>query len=227
MLIVIPQVLDASLVTAFRTQLSEAAWTDGRETAGNLSHRVKQNLQLPAQDPTSIALGQQLVRLLSLHPLFLSAALPNLIYPPLFNCYREGGHYGTHVDGSIMPLPDGRLLRSDLSATLFLREPDEYEGGELTIETAFGAQAVKLAAGDMVLYPSTSLHNVSPVTQGERVCAFFWVQSLVADTQQRTLLFDLDQSIQLLRSTARDEQMQAIVQLTGVYHNLLRQLAVT
>jgi PKHD-type hydroxylase len=126
-----------------------------------------------------------------------------------------------------MPLPDGRLLRSDLSATLFLREPDEYEGGELTIETPFGAQAVKLAAGDMVLYPSTSLHNVSPVTQGERVCAFFWVQSLVADTQQRTLLFDLDQSIQLLRSTARDEQMAAIVQLTGVYHNLLRQLAVT
>lgn len=227
MLIVIPQILDADLVTAFRKKLSEATWVDGRETAGNLSHRVKQNLQLPAQDPTGVALGQQLVRLLSVHPVFLSAALPNLIYPPLFNCYREGGHYGTHVDGSIMPLPDGRLLRSDLSATLFLREPDEYEGGELTIETAFGAQAVKLAAGDMVLYPSNSLHKVTPVTQGERVCAFFWIQSLVAETQQRSLLFDLDQSIQSLRSTAHNEQMATIVQLTGVYHNLIRTWAQT
>ncbi len=225
MLIVIPQILDATTLADFRQRLYAASWTDGCETAGNLSHQVKQNRQLPAQHPEGIVLGQQLVRLLSKHPLFLSAALPNRIYPPLFNRYRDGEHYGIHVDGSIMPLPDGQLLRSDLSATVFLCEPEDYDGGELTIETAFGAQAVKLPAGDMVLYPSSSLHQVTPVTRGERLCSFFWMQSMVTDAHQRSTLFDLDQSIQVLRSTATNEQADSIVQLTGVYHNLLRQWA--
>jgi PKHD-type hydroxylase len=225
MLIVIPHVLDADTLAVFRQRLSGTSWVDGRETAGNLSAQVKQNRQLSAQDPVGIELGNQIVRLLSAHPLFLSAALPNLIHPPLFNRYSDGGHYGMHVDGSIMPLPDGRLLRSDLSATLFLSEPDDYDGGELTIETAFGAQAVKLEAGDMVLYPSSSLHQVTPVTSGERLCSFFWIQSMVADAHKRSMLFDLDQSIQSLRSHATPVHSDAIGQLTGVYHNLLRQWA--
>lgn len=225
MLIVIPNILDAATLAEFRNTLSAASWVDGRETAGNLSHAVKQNEQLSRQDPAGLALGNRLLRLLGQHPLFLSAALPNLIYPPLFNRYQHNGHYGVHVDGSIMPLPDGRLLRSDLSATVFLSDPDDYDGGELTIETTFGAQAVKLPAGDMVLYPSSSLHEVTPVTRGQRVCSFFWIQSLVADAQQRSLLFDMDQAIQALRAPGAGTNPQTIQQLTGVYHNLMRLFA--
>lgn len=225
MLIVIPQVLDAATVAHFRQRLLAAPWTDGRATAGNLSHQVKQNRQLPMQHPEGVALGNQLVRILSQHPLFLSAALPNRIHPPLFNRYSGGEHYGTHVDGSIMPLPDGTLLRSDVSATVFLCEPSDYDGGELTIETAFGAQTVKLPAGDMVIYPSSSLHQVTPVTRGERLCSFFWIQSMVADIHQRSMLFDMDQAIQALRSTATPTQSDTVGQLAGVYHNLLRQWA--
>lgn len=225
MLIVIPNILDKKTLAVFREQLQTAQWVDGQQTAGTLSGRVKRNRQLPETAPVAIALGNMLLGLLGRHPLFLSAALPQRIYPPKFNRYGQGECYGTHVDSAIMPLPDGQLLRSDLSATLFLSEPDDYDGGELTIETAFGAQAVKLAAGDMVLYPSSSLHQVTPVTRGERVCSFFWIQSMVQDEIQRSLLFELDQSIQSLTASATSQQDAPILRLTSVYHNLLRSCA--
>jgi len=157
-------------------------------------------------------------------PEFISAALPKRIYPSKFNCYRNGGHYGLHVDSSIMTLPDGESLRTDISATLFLCDPDDYDGGELVVESQYGIQEVKLSAGDMILYPSTSLHEVRPVTRGERVCAFFWVQSMVRESQHRELLFDLDQSIQQL-TKERGTDCPEVRRLTGIYHNLIRSWA--
>lgn len=225
MLITIPSVLDKATVASFRQQLDAATWIDGRDSAGSLSAKVKNNHQLSEQSEVARKLGNHLLTILGHHPLFFSAALPDRIYPPRFNRHGPGEYYGTHVDGSIMAMADGRLLRSDLSATVFLSEPDEYEGGALTIETAFGAQPVKLAAGDMVLYPSSSLHQVAPVTKGLRCCSFFWIQSMVADEAERTLLFDLDQTIQQLTSTASASQQAQLVQLSGVYHNLLRRWA--
>lgn len=222
MLITIPAVLDKATVATFRQQLGAAEWIDGRDSAGSLSTKVKHNRQLPEQSDVARKLGNHLLGVLGRHSLFFSAALPDRIYPPRFNRHETGEYYGTHVDGSIMAMADGRLLRSDLSATVFLSEPDEYDGGELTIETAFGAQPVKLAAGDMVLYPSSSLHQVAPVTKGVRHCAFFWIQSMVANEAERTLLFDLDQNIQQLTATASELQQAQLVQLSGVYHNLLR-----
>ncbi len=225
MLTLIEQVLSADEVRQFRTHLEGAQWVDGRVTAGTRSASVKQNLQLDEDSDLAIQLGNHILKKLGHHPLFLSAALPEKIYPPKFNCYRDGGRYGAHVDAAVMPLRATRSsLRSDLSATLFLTEPDEYEGGQLTIETEFGAQQVKLAAGDMVLYPSSSLHRVEPVTRGARVCSFFWIQSMVRDEGERTLLFDLDQSIQAL-SVGRPADDDEILRLTGVYHNLLRRWA--
>ena len=224
MLTIIENVLDAATVRRFRDALDRADWEDGLRSAGSLAAVVKQNRQLPEDSATARELGSHLLRVLGSHPLFLSAALPDRIYPPRFNRYSDGGHYGTHVDSAVMTFgPQRQALRSDLSATLFLCDPDEYDGGELTIETPFGAQAVKLAAGDMVLYPSSSLHRVTPVTRGARVCAFFWIQSMVRDDGERTLLFDLDQSIQAL--TAANAAPEALLQLTGIYHNLLRRWA--
>lgn len=226
MLLVIEQLLAKTEVADFRGQLDSANWRDGRDSAGSLSAQVKSNQQLAEQDPLAISLGNRILQRLGNHPLFLSAALPARIYPPKFNRYAGGGHYGVHVDSAVMAISGTPLmLRSDLSATLFLSEPDDYDGGELTIETRFGAQAVKLAAGDLVLYPSTSLHQVTPVSRGARVSAFFWIQSMVADQGQRELLFDLDQSIQGLRASHHSDQQPQILQLTGVYHNLLRRWA--
>lgn len=226
MLLVIENVLSKAEVNAFRQQLDSAGWIDGQDTAGSLSRQVKQNQQMPEQSELAVSLGNHILRVLGQHPMFISAALPNKIYPPKFNRYAGGGHYGTHVDGAVMQIRhDQSLLRSDLSATLFLTEPDEYEGGELTIETHFGAQQVKLPAGDMVLYPSSSLHRVEPVTRGHRTSSFFWIQSLVADEAERALLFDLDQTIQALSSDQIPQQSEKILQLTGIYHNLLRRWA--
>lgn len=225
MLTVIESVLDASEVRAFRERLASARWIDGAQTAGTRSVAVKQNVQLDRADPLAVELGQQILRRLGHNALFVSAALAETIWPPVFNCYAHGGHYGTHVDSALMRHPEmGRTIRSDLSATLFLSDPEDYDGGELVIEGQFGGQAVKLAAGDMVLYPSSSLHRVMPVTRGERVCAIMWMQSAVADTLARAMLFDLDQSIQAL-SAGRAKDDADIDRLIHVYHNLLRRWA--
>ena len=225
MLIPIPGVLDAQTVTQFRTQLDAAEWQDGKLTAGGQAVQVKANLQLKDGE-VSTRLGNSIIRALTDHAGFMSAALPKAIFPPRFNCYQNGGHYGLHVDNAIMHLPDGAVMRTDLSATLFLSNPDDYEGGELTIDTQYGVQQVKLNAGDMILYPSTSLHEVKPVTEGARVCSFFWIESLVRDSFQRELLFDLDQSIQQL-TVDRGADDGEVRRLSAVYHNLVRNLALT
>lgn len=225
MLIVIDNVLDGAEVALFRERLAAANWIDGAPTAGSRSVAVKQNLQLDRRNPDAIDLGNRILKKLGHHPLFVSASLAEKIWPPVFNCYQDGGHYGIHSDAALMRLPEaGLTIRSDLSATLFLSDPDEYAGGELLVEEQFGAQAVKLAAGDMVLYPSSSLHQVTPVTRGQRICAITWMQSAVADTAARSLLFDLDQSIQAL-TPDRPKDDPDIDRLIHVYHNLLRRWA--
>ena len=225
MLITIDKVLDDASVRRFRELLHTADWIDGRITAGSLATTVKHNQQLEIDSDLGVSLGNHLLRVLGNHPLFLSAALPEKIVPPRFNRYADGGSFGTHVDAAIMRVERANLtLRSDLSATLFLCDPDEYDGGELLIETTFGAQPVKLPAGSLVLYPSSSLHQVTPVTRGTRTCAFFWVQSLVRDDGERALLFDLDQNLQQLRAQLPADD-QRLLALHGVYHNLLRRWA--
>ena len=225
MLIVIEQVLDKAQLATFRARLATAGWQDGADTAGTRSVAVKQNLQLPRHDPAARELGETILRALGHHPAFVSASLAEKIWPPVFNCYKDGGHYGTHSDAALMRLPEaGLTLRSDLSATLFLSEPEEYDGGELLAETPLGAQAVKLAAGDMVLYPSSSLHQVTPVTRGERICAITWIQSAVADPSARALLYDLDCSIRAL-TPGRAKDDPDIDRLIHVYHNLVRRWA--
>jgi PKHD-type hydroxylase len=227
MLTIIDNVLSKEEVRQFRQHLDGADWQDGARSAGTLAQHVKANQQLDEDAAVAVSLGDHILRTLGSHPTFISAALPRKIYPPRFNRYAGGGTYGLHVDSAVMPVPGTRdSLRSDLAATLFLAEPEDYEGGELEIETAFGAQAVKLAAGDMVLYPASSLHRVAPVTQGSRVASFFWIESMVGDEGKRSLLFDLDQSIQSLAAVldARDPKL---LRLTGVYHNLLRRWART
>lgn len=226
MLLAIDQVLTPDEVRHFRTHLDRAEWQDGAATAGSAARQVKHNQQIGAQDAVGLQLAEHLLRRLGETPQFVSAALPRRIYPPKFNRYAGGGQYGAHVDAAIMQLQGGQSLRTDLSATLFLSEPDEYEGGELEIEDAYGVQSAKLPAGDMLLYPATSLHRVTPVTAGARVAAFFWVESLVEDDRSRTLLYDLDQSIQELSATlcAQDPR---VLKLMGIYHNLVRRWAVT
>lgn len=227
MLITIDNVLDKDEVRRFREHLDQAAWRDGGRSAGTLARHAKGNLEIDEDSEVAIALGNHIVRILGNHPAFISAALPRKIYPPRFNRYTGGGHYGLHVDSAVMAIPGTRdSLRTDLSCTLFLAEPDEYEGGELEIETAFGAQCVKLGAGDMVLYPSSSLHRVTPVTQGARVASFFWIESMVRDETERGLLYDLDQGIQQL-TPALEPNDPRLLKLTGVYHNLLRRYACT
>lgn len=225
MLTVIERVLEPDEVAAFRERLDGASWIDGAQTAGSRSVAVKQNLQLDRGDPLAVELGNTILRKLGHNPLFVSASLAETIFPPVFNLYQNGGHYGTHVDSALMRMPElNRTIRSDLSATIFLSEPDSYDGGELVIEDVYGGQAVKLAAGDMVLYPSSSLHQVTPVTRGQRTAAILWLQSAVADTQARSMLFDLDQSIQSL-SADRAKDDPDIDRLIHVYHNLLRRWA--
>ena len=225
MLIVIPKVLGVAELNAFRNELQTADWVDGKATAGAQSGAVKFNRQLPESSETCIRLGNYLLKKLGQHPLFLSAALPKTIHPPLFNRYEGGEHFGTHVDNAIRPVAGTpHIIRTDLSATLFLHGPENYEGGELVIESQFGAQEVKLEAGDMVLYSASSLHHVLPVTKGQRLCSFFWLQSMVREESQRSVLFDLDQSIQALGSDLGQTHVE-VLRLSNVYHNLLRKWA--
>ncbi|TCS36075.1 PKHD-type hydroxylase [Paucimonas lemoignei] len=227
MLMTIEQVLSKDEVRQFRDRLAQADWQDGAKTAGTLAVSAKQNQQLDDNAPLTAELGNVILRKLGANPLFISAALPRTIYPPKFNRYAHGGNYGVHVDSAVMQIPCSHLsMRTDLSATLFLSEPEEYAGGELEIETAFGVQAVKLEAGDMVLYPSSSLHRVTPVTEGARVASFFWIESLVGDDAERTMLFDLDQAIQKLTPSMQAGDANLLA-LTGIYHNLLRRWAKT
>lgn len=225
MLTVIENLLAPGEVAAMLARLEGADWQDGAASAGTRSVAVKQNLQTRRDDPVGQELGAEILRKLGKHPEFVSATLAERIWPPVFNCYQDGGHYGTHSDAALMRLPEANMtLRSDLSATLFLSDPASYDGGELVIEEQFGAQAVKLAAGDMVIYPSSSLHQVAPVTRGKRICAITWIQSSVADTAARALLYDLDRSIRgLTPGRAKDDP--DVDRLIHIYHNLLRRWA--
>ena len=221
MLIQISKVLDANALTAIRHELQKAQWQDGRGSAGYLARNVKNNQQLPDHDPVGRRCGEIILQALQNHPLFTAAALPAKILPPLFNRYEGAQTYGRHVDGAVRPFAGTPLrVRTDLSATLFLSDPASYDGGELIIEDTYGPREVKLAAGDMVLYPGTSVHQVAPVTRGTRLASFFWIQSMVREDYKRAILFDLDNSIQKI-ATEMPEQ-GALVDLAGVYHNLLR-----
>ncbi|WP_404362042.1 Fe2+-dependent dioxygenase [Corallococcus coralloides] len=224
MMVHIPQVLTPEQVAHCRAVFDKAAWEDGRTTAGRQSAQVKKNLQLPEGSPAARELGDLVLAGLEKSPLFISAVLPQRVFPPLFNRYEQGMDFGSHVDNAIRPiLGTNQRLRTDVSATLFLSEPDSYDGGELVVEDTYGNHSAKLPAGDLVVYPSTSLHHVTPVTRGVRLASFFWVQSMIRDAGKRALLFDMDTSImQLTREVPRSP---ALVMLTGVYHNLLRQWA--
>ena len=224
MLLHVPRVLSAAHVAEVRRLLDETNWIDGRVTAGYQSARAKDNMQVPEDHPVARQVGDLIVRELQANALFMSAALPLKIFPPLFNRYSGGQSFGLHVDNAIRQVRGtGHRVRTDLSATLFLAEPDEYDGGELVVEDTYGQHRVKLPAGHLVLYPATSLHLVEPVTRGARIASFFWIQSMIRDDGQRTLLFDLDGAIQRLNEDAPDHP--AGVQLTGIYHNLLRRWA--
>lgn len=226
MLLHIPGVLSPEETRDCRAILEAADWIDGAVTAGFQSVKAKSNEQIPEGHPAAVEVGRRILSALERNPLFISAALPLKIFPPLFNRYSDGGHFGTHVDNAIRQVTGGTMrVRTDLSATLFFADPGEYDGGELTVEDTYGEHMVKLPAGDMVLYPSTSLHRVSAVTRGTRLCSFFWMQSMIRDDGRRTLMFDLDTAIQRLTPAAPDDP--GIVQLTGVYHNLLRMWADT
>jgi len=226
MLIQVPQVLTQEQVADCRLILEAAEWVDGRVTAGYQSARTKNNVQLPECHPAAQKVGAVILAALEQNALFLSAALPLRVFPPLFNRYSGGQSFGTHVDNAIRQSREtGMRMRTDLSATLFFAGPEEYEGGELVVEDSYGVQSIKLPAGDMVLYPATSLHHVRPVTIGARLCSFFWIQSMVRDDSERTLLFDLDVAIQRVSEESPDHP--AAVPLTGVYHNLLRRWADT
>lgn len=226
MLLHIPAVLNVEQVARMRAALERADWTDGRETVGTQGARVKRNQQLPDASPLRRQLGDELQDALARHPLYHAAALPLRMLPPRFNRYAEGGQYGFHVDGAVMALADeAGQLRSDIACTLFLNEPQAYDGGELIVSDTYGEHEVKLPAGDLIVYPSSSLHRVAPVTRGARMAAFFWVQSLIRDDGKRRLLFELDTSIQAMIRSGADAA--ALLQLTGVYHNLLRRWAET
>lgn len=222
MLITIDALLSPDEAAHALELLARAPWVDGARTAGGVARAAKRNEQVDPTWPDAAGLVEQIVARVQSHPRLISAALPRLIHPPRFNRYRDGGEYGTHVDAALMyPSAGASSMRTDLSATLFLAHPSDYDGGVLEIETAFGVQEVKLPAGDLVLYPSSSLHRVTPVTRGERVAAFLWVESLVRDGTLRELLFDLDSSIQALTAELGPAHAQ-VLRLSGVYHNLLR-----
>ena len=224
MMLHIPGILSVEEAAEYRRSLREANWVDGRGTAGHLSAPVKQNLQLHWQDPVAVRLGGLISAKLDRHPLFLSAALPRDVLPPLFNRYEGGGHYGPHIDGAIRPI-DGaaKRIRTDLSMTLMLSDAADYDGGALEIMDLAGGRSIILPAGDAILYPASSVHCVTPVTRGVRLAAFTWIQSLVRDNGERDLLFEIDTAIQ--RLPAGDETATARLQLTNVYHNLLRRWA--
>jgi len=227
MLVCIPDVLDAAQIVSLRERLERANdWVDGRVTAGYQGAPVKFNEQIDERSQTALDCQRIVISALERNPLFISAVLPNTIYPPMFNRYGVGSKFGPHVDGSVRLHPyDGRKIRTDVSATLFLTNPDDYDGGELTVEDTYGLHKVKLKAGHMVVYPATSLHHVTPITRGLRTSCFFWVQSLVRDDGQRALLFEMDNAIQRLNETNADETARRT--LVGCYHNLVREWSET
>ena len=222
MLICVPDLLSKAEVADFRAAMDAADWEDGRSTAGAQSAKVKTNEQLPPNSDIARQLGEAVIRALVANPLFVSAAIPKQIFPPLFNRYGVGQHFGVHVDNAVRgDHLSGARIRTDLSVTLFLSEPEEYDGGELIVEDYYGSHRVKLPAGHLVLYPATSLHAVTEVTRGMRVASFFWLQSMVRDGHARSLIFDLDTAIQgLVQRVGRDDP--ELVKLTGIYHNLIR-----
>jgi PKHD-type hydroxylase len=225
MLIPIPDLLDAAGVAAIRDLIDAADWIDGNITSGHQSALAKHNLQLPEDSLAAKRAGQMILDALGQSPLFIAAALPLRIFPPLFNSYAGGQSFGVHVDNAVrIQAGTGFRVRSDLSVTVFLEPPEAYEGGELTIETQFGVQQVKLPAGHAVLYPSSSLHRVEPVTSGRRVASFFWLQSMIRDDAARQMLFDLDRSVQGIAAQLGQDHVE-VIRLTGVYHNLLRRWA--
>lgn len=222
MLICVPGVLAKEDVAEFRRVMAESEWEDGRSTAGSQSKLVKQNTQLPPAGPLARRLGEHVIKALTASPLFMSAAIPKQIFPPLFNRYGVNDGFGTHVDNAVRgDHHTGIRIRTDLSVTLFLSEPDEYDGGELVVEDLYGSHEVKLPAGDLVLYPATSLHMVTPITRGVRIGSFFWLQSMVRDAHARSLIFDLDNTIQSLSERVGTSDAD-VVRLTGIYHNLIR-----
>jgi PKHD-type hydroxylase len=224
MIVQVPNVLSSEQVARCREVMNRASWIDGRITAGYQSAQVKDNRQLPENDPEARELGDMIITALERSPLFITAALPLRVFPPIFNRYEGGQSFGAHLDNSIRQIPGTPLrVRTDISATLFLSRPEDYDGGELVIDDVYGAHAVKLPAGDMVVYPASSLHHVSPVTRGVRLASFFWVQSMVRDDGQRTLLFDLDMAINKINQALPNHG--AVVELTNCYHNLLRRFA--
>lgn len=222
MLIKIPGVLSKEQVAQSRAILEAAEWIDGNVTAGYQSSQEKNNIQLPEESAAARQIGDLILGALAKQLTFMSAALPCKIFPPLFNCYQNGHAFGAHVDNAIRYVKGTPVkIRTDLSMTLFFSEPDEYDGGELVIEDVYGSHKAKLAAGDMLLYPSTSLHHVTPVTKGRRLASFFWLESMVRSDEQRRILFDMDRAIQALRQDVPDHK--ELISLTSVYHNLLRQ----
>ncbi len=222
MLICVPDVLSKTDVAKFRAAMDAAMWEDGRSTAGSQSALVKKNDQLPPNGALARQLGEIVVKTIVANPLFVSAAIPKQIFPPLFNRYGAGQHFGVHVDNAVRgDHLTGARIRTDLSVTLFLSEPDEYDGGELIVEDYYGSHEVKLPAGHLVLYPASSLHTVTPVTRGVRVASFFWLQSMIRDGHARSLIFDLDTAIQGLAARL-DRNDADVVRLTGIYHNLIR-----
>jgi PKHD-type hydroxylase len=224
MIVQVPSVLNAEQIARCREVMNRASWIDGRVTAGYQSAQVKDNRQLPENSPEARELGDMIVGALERNALFITATLPLRVFPPLFNRYEGGESFGAHLDNSIRQIPGTPLrVRTDISATLFLSAPEEYDGGELVIDDVYGAHAVKLPAGHMVVYPASSLHHVKPVTRGARLASFFWVQSMVRDDGSRTLLFDLDMAINKVNHALPDHG--AVVELTNCYHNLLRRFA--
>ena len=220
MLVAVPDVLTPEQTAHGRRLLQQADWVDGRQTAGHQGAHVKNNRQLPQDSPIGRELGELILSALGANPLFMAAALPLHVPPPTFNRYEGGEAFGNHIDGAMRFLPNGQRMRTDLSCTLFFSAPDEYDGGELIIDDVFGSKSVKLPAGHMILYPSTSVHRVTPVTRGVRLSSFFWLQSMIRDNTQRALLYDMDVAIQ--RLGAENANHPSVVQLTGIYHNLLR-----
>lgn len=224
MLLHVPEILSHDELARVRAALDTADWTDGRETVGVQGARVKRNEQLPDASPVRAELARIVLAALARSPLYFAAALPLKTLAPRFNRYHDGGEYGFHVDGAVMR-SEGGHLRSDISCTLFLNDPGEYDGGELVVGDTYGEHEVKLPAGDLILYPSSSLHRVAPVTRGARLASFFWAQSMVRDDARRAMLFEMDAAIERLRASGADAD--AVLRLTGVYHNLLRQWAET
>jgi PKHD-type hydroxylase len=221
MLLHLREVLTEAQLARCRELLARATWVDGRVTAGHQSARAKHNLQIPEGAPEAREMGDVIVAALEKNPVFISAALPARVFPPLFNRYEPGMTFGAHVDNAIRPITGtAHRIRTDLSATLFLSRPEEYDGGELVVDDTYGAHAVKLPAGDMILYPATSLHRVNAVTRGSRLASFFWIQSMVHDDGHRALLFDLDMAINQVNQALPDHP--SVIALTSCYHNLLR-----